>query len=239
MATIQMTITNRRCTAPPGLELVTHNPTDSIQFTFDAEWTGHPARTARFAWHDGSIDVPLAGDTVQVPEIQGTPRLLVGVYADGIASAPAKVACKPSIKAYGGEQQEPTQSQWDQVMEMINEGVPYWRQVEAEWHTPTLLNGWTELAHYPVRYCKDACGFVHFKGRVSNASPQNSGFILSISDNYRPPESQIYLTPVGSSSVHYARVNVSSWDTGLGLDGPSAIPANAQLNLCGIIYKGK
>ena len=124
MATIQMTITNRRCTAPPGLELVTHNPTDSIQFTFDAEWTEHPARTARFAWHDGSIDVPFTGDTVQVPEIQGTPCLLVGAYADGIASAPAKVFCKPSIKAYGGPPKPPTPDEYDQIMALFSAGIP-------------------------------------------------------------------------------------------------------------------
>jgi len=124
MATIVMSVSERRCMAPPGLELVTHNPIDSIQFDFDAEWIEHPARTARFAWHGGFIDVPFIGDTVQVPEIQGTLTLYIGVYADGISSTPAKVPCNLSVKAYGGPQKVPTLSVYDEIIALVSAGIP-------------------------------------------------------------------------------------------------------------------
>jgi len=43
---------------------------------------------------------------------------------------------------------------------------------QEEWIAPTLVNSWVENnpSLTPVRYMKDAMGFVHMKGRVKNGS---------------------------------------------------------------------
>lgn len=107
MAIVDITIQERIATAPAGVELVCNNPTDTIRFSFDAEWDAHTARVARFVWEQGYVDIPFTGDTVNVPEITNTLYVEVGVYADSIASTHAKLSCKRSILCLGKEQRTP------------------------------------------------------------------------------------------------------------------------------------
>lgn len=43
-------------------------------------------------------------------------------------------------------------------------------KVQEAWITPTLLNGWTEVSGYPVRYRKNQFGKVEFKGRMQDGA---------------------------------------------------------------------
>lgn len=66
---------------------------------------------------------------------------------------------------------------------------PSWADILAlpyveDWKQPTLLNSWTEVSGFPVRYCKDAQGWVHFKGRLSSAAALIP--IMVLPAGYRP-----------------------------------------------------
>lgn len=69
-----------------------------IKFTFDAEWSGHSTKTARFVYNGGYYDVSFTGDTVTVPELRNATSLSVGVYAGDLSTTtPAVIPCTLSI----------------------------------------------------------------------------------------------------------------------------------------------
>ena len=108
MAVVEIKITNRLASVDAGVELVCNNPTDTINFAFDDEWSAYEIKSARFSWANDYIDVVFTGDTVQIPEIHNTQYVFVGVYSEGIASTPVKVQCKRSILSYGDYEQIPS-----------------------------------------------------------------------------------------------------------------------------------
>ena len=113
-----------RITMPEaGIELVCNNPTDTIRFEFDEEWSGIAAKTARFSWDGKYKDVPFSGNMVEVPEIYQTNHVYVGVFADNIASTPAKVKCRYSIKCLGGKVVPPSEDVYAEIIALINAGI--------------------------------------------------------------------------------------------------------------------
>lgn len=145
MATVIITIRERIASAPDGIELVCNNPSDVIQFDFDAEWETHVLKTARFSWQRKYIDVPFSGTEVNVPDVDKTNYVDVGVYADGLTSTPVKIAFKHSIKSTGGTPEAPSSNAYDQIIELINDnavkgpsgdtperGVDYWTESDIE-----------------------------------------------------------------------------------------------------------
>ena len=103
MAIVNIAIENRIASVDAGIVLVCNNPTDTIQFLWDAEWEAIETKTARFAWDKDYIDVSFTGNMVQVPEIHHTDFVLVGIYCNDIATTPVKIPCRRSILSYGGE----------------------------------------------------------------------------------------------------------------------------------------
>jgi len=144
MATVIITIKERIASAPDGIELVCNNPSDVIQFDFDAEWDAHVLKTARFSWQRKYIDVPFSGNEVNVPDVDKTNYVEVGVYADGLTSTPVKIPFKHSIKSLGGTVEAPSADAYDQIIELINDnavkgpagdtperGVDYWTEADV------------------------------------------------------------------------------------------------------------
>lgn len=123
MAEHRIAILNRIAIADAGIELVCNNPTDTIRFEFDAEWSGIAAKTARFSWDGKYIDVPFSGNVVVVPEIYQTNYVYVGVFADNIASTPAKVKSRYSIKCLGGKVVPPSEDVYAEIIALINAGI--------------------------------------------------------------------------------------------------------------------
>lgn len=123
MAEHRIAILNRIAVADAGIELVCNNPTDTIRFEFDAEWSRIVAKTARFSWDGKYIDVPFSGNVVEVPEIYQTNHVYVGVYADNIATTPAKVKCRYSIKCLGGKVAPPSQDIYAEIIALINGSI--------------------------------------------------------------------------------------------------------------------
>ena len=122
MALIEIAIRERQATLKNAeTVMVCNNPADTIRFDFDAEWSEHKAKTARFAWEGKYIDVAFSGNEVEVPEIYHTNYVNVGVYTDGLTSAYAKVRCKFSIKCLGGIHPAPPDDVYNKIIAMLND----------------------------------------------------------------------------------------------------------------------
>lgn len=121
MALVNIAIRDRIAIAPAGVELVCNNPTDSIRFDFDEEWSGVEGKTARFSWEGKYLEVSFIGDTVKVPEIYKTDYVYVGVYGVDITSTPVKLLCKRSILCHGDTVRAPlTDPFYEEFCDRIN-----------------------------------------------------------------------------------------------------------------------
>ena len=79
---LNVDIKNGVATYKEGDELpICGNSGYTIKFTFDEEWSEHEAKTARFKWGGTHKDVEFTGDTCEVPVVENTQVLIVGVYA--------------------------------------------------------------------------------------------------------------------------------------------------------------
>ena len=95
-----------------------------IKFTFDDEWEELPVKTARFIYvQTGEVkceDVPFEGDTVQVPILTKTREVRIGVFAGDLhTSTPAVIPCELSVRCLAGAVPDPTPSQYDEIMALI------------------------------------------------------------------------------------------------------------------------
>ena len=80
--------------------IICDNSNYKIIFTFDAEWSAHAAKTARFIWNGSYKDVEFTGTECTVPEIADAILVEVGVYVDEFATTTgAKIPCTRSIKS--------------------------------------------------------------------------------------------------------------------------------------------
>ena len=85
-------------------EIVCGNSDYQIQFTFDSEWDAHARKTARFIWNGKHLDVGFTGNVCDVPKLQNTTELKVGVYAGDLSTTTAAViGCRQSVLC-GGEE---------------------------------------------------------------------------------------------------------------------------------------
>ena len=116
----KIAINNRIASIGADAELICNNPTDTIRFEFDDEWSVHTTKTARFSWEGKYIDVVFSGNEVKTPEIYRTNYVFVGVYADNITTTPVKIRCKYSIKCMGGAVAAPAPDVYTQLIELIN-----------------------------------------------------------------------------------------------------------------------
>lgn len=78
-------------------EIVCGNSDYQIVFTFDDEWDDITTKTARFRWNGENHDVTFTGNTCDVPIINDTDNVIVGVFADEISTTPIIIPCKRSI----------------------------------------------------------------------------------------------------------------------------------------------
>lgn len=132
MAIVNIHVENRIARVDAGIELVCNNPTDTINFIFDEEWAAYPSKIATFAWNGGYEDVAFIGNQVQTPEIFNTNYIFVGVYADGIATTPAKVNCKRSILCIRGNKRSvPVQADFTEFMKAAEEIATYNERLSA------------------------------------------------------------------------------------------------------------
>lgn len=122
LKTIEITIKERIATVAAGTVLVCDNPTDTVLFNFDEEWSERVAKTARFAYGGSYIDVPFTGNEVQVPDIHRTDHVNIGVYANDLTSTYVKINCRYSVKSLGGNNPAPDEDVYNQILGLIDKG---------------------------------------------------------------------------------------------------------------------
>lgn len=156
---IKINVTNKRAVLVGSPVIVCGNSGYTLEFTFDAEWSAESVRTARFVYvRDGSVqyqDVVFSGPTAQVPVLANVQEVRVGVFAGELrTSTPALIPCERSIRCGTGAPEDPTPSQYDQIMALLSEDVvPHAAQHRAGGSDPLTAadvgarpNTWTPTA---------------------------------------------------------------------------------------------
>ena len=125
MKNLKITVVNKVATfCQRGGFIVCGNSDYQITFAFDAEWNEYPVKTARFKWNDTYTDVPFEGSIVNVPIIQGTSQVEVGVFSGELhTTTPAEIPCVKSILCGYGTPAAPPDDVYSQIIEMINGGI--------------------------------------------------------------------------------------------------------------------
>lgn len=78
--------------------IVCGNKGYKIAFTFDEEWADYPTKTARFIWNNKYFDEIFTGNECDVPVLNDTEKVTVGVYAGDLkTTTPAEIPCLISI----------------------------------------------------------------------------------------------------------------------------------------------
>ena len=78
--------------------IVCGNKGYKIIFTFDEEWAEHTTKTARFIWNGHYYDKQFTDNECEVPVINDTTKVTVGVYAGDLkTTTPAEIPCLISI----------------------------------------------------------------------------------------------------------------------------------------------
>ncbi len=125
---IRINITDKRATPIGSPVIVCGNGDYQVVFDFDAEWSELSAKTARFVYVRGGVvqyqDVAFAGNTAEVPALADITEVRVGVFAgDLYTSTPALIPCELSIRCGTGAPDDPTPSQYDQIMALLASGA--------------------------------------------------------------------------------------------------------------------
>lgn len=146
MQDIKINVTERRAQALGSPVIICGNTGYTLTFTFDEEWAGLEAKTARLVYDcHGEVkyqDLVFTGDTVELPIFSNTRDVRVGVYAgDLITTTPARLQLKPSILCGSGVPDEPTEDVYNQIMELFNEkvlsgGTPVDQEFDPESENP-------------------------------------------------------------------------------------------------------
>ena len=174
---ILINITEKRAVVSGAPSIVCGNDGYILNLTFDEEWSGEAYKTARFVYVQGGevkcTDVVFTGSMVEVPPLLNTREVMVGVYAGNLrTTTPARIPCEPSIRCGTAEPEDPTPSQYDQIIQLLNEsagggsggtGSPY----AVQYIPQTLTDAQKEQAqknigvvpetvHYTEQYLTDA-----------------------------------------------------------------------------------
>lgn len=129
MADIKIKVEGRIATnLTPEVKLVTKNDGYSVEFEFDETWSVSSLKTALFIANGHCIPVPFVGNVCNVPMLVGVELLNVGVKSDDVlglqTTTAAKVLCVLSADdLVVDEITAPSQSIYDRIVEMINEGM--------------------------------------------------------------------------------------------------------------------
>lgn len=123
MKTIEIEVVEKVAKSP-NEEIVCGNSDYYIKFNFSEEWAEHSVKTARFIYSGNYTDVVFNGDTVQVPVLKNTSMVAVGVFAGELkTTTPALIRCRKSILCENGTPEEPTVDVYNQIIQMINDGM--------------------------------------------------------------------------------------------------------------------
>lgn len=91
-----------------------------IRFDFDDEWAAYDTKTARFRYAGSFTDILFSGDSCTMPIIQNASFVEIGVFAGNLhTTTPAYIPLIKSITSAGGTPEDPPESVYNQLMELI------------------------------------------------------------------------------------------------------------------------
>jgi hypothetical protein len=124
MPNINISVKNKIATAECGSVIVCKNSDYIVKFDFDSDWDSHIVKTAKFAFDKTFIPVVFMGNECKVPKLPNTYLCLIEVEAGNIRTAtPACVDCLPVLDDSYGEIEPPAPNVYEQIMQMIKDGV--------------------------------------------------------------------------------------------------------------------
>lgn len=134
MPVIEIEIRNKIARQSNDVPYVCNNDDYSLAFDFDAEWDAYPLKTARFSYNGKYFEVVFSGNTCQVPVMEDTSSIDVGVYAGDLrATTPVAVLAKKSILCGDDIQHEaPPEDVYNQIMAELNEEGRWIENTKAE-----------------------------------------------------------------------------------------------------------
>lgn len=133
-----VTILNKIASCENDVRIVCGNCDYEIEFNFDAEWEKHDVKTALFVVNGKAIPQVFRGNVCQVPVIQNTRVVEIGVFAGTIddgtlsTSTPALVGCIKGVTEYDDTIPPPEDSVYAQIVEMCEHAVEVAEKVEEE-----------------------------------------------------------------------------------------------------------
>lgn len=106
----------------PGILYVCGNSDYTVNFAFDSEWGAFTTKTARFITDQNTvIDIIFRGNTCNMPMMQNTHLIKVGVFAGDLhTTTPAVIGAKKSILCGSGIPAEPAPDVYQQIMERMD-----------------------------------------------------------------------------------------------------------------------
>lgn len=129
---IHITVRDKVVSVDKDAKIVCCNTDYKAVFDFDSEWDSYDAKTAYFAVNGKLIPVVFRGVECDIPYIENTTLVGVGVGSSDISEVdshevvttlPAYLPALLSIKDVGGGIEAPTIDEWNQVIGLINAGM--------------------------------------------------------------------------------------------------------------------
>ena len=122
---IQINVKEKRASVSGAPVIICDNSDYTVTFTLDDEWEGTGTKTARFVYiQAGEVkyqDVVFEGAQVAVPKLKDTKEVRIGVFAGDLkTSTHAVIPCQLSIRSGTGTPDDPTPSQYDQIMALLS-----------------------------------------------------------------------------------------------------------------------
>lgn len=113
------------------VEYVCGNSDYVVAFDFDEEWDAFNTKTARFKYNGTHQDVVFTGDQVEVPVIENTHKIQVGVFAGNLSTTtPAIIMARKSILCGSGVPAAPSDDVYSQIMDLLNKGGASAEQIQ-------------------------------------------------------------------------------------------------------------
>lgn len=114
------------------VEYVCGNSDYVVAFDFDEEWGAFNTKTARFKYNGTHQDVVFTGDRVEIPVIENTHKIQVGVFAGNLrTTTPAVIMARKSILCGNGVPAAPSDDVYSQIMDLLNKGGASAEQIQA------------------------------------------------------------------------------------------------------------
>lgn len=124
MPTIKLEVKNKIISLVDESLVVSYNKDYKVEFSFDIEWENENIKTARFVFGGKFVDVVIDGNVCDLPMIDKSVSIGVGVYAGDLHSTnKAFIPCIQSVLEEKGSPTTPTEDVYGQIIDLLNKYI--------------------------------------------------------------------------------------------------------------------